>query len=143
MMLSANAHHARSSRPIAHCLGVTRQSSTSLTRSRDRLERLPCRNSAAVTYPTDVGEYAEEPEQPSTSGRRQWSEQEEKQARLRGKVFLTLSMALATPLFCVMFAMFPFVWLFDRSRRRAEHFMNKIWAQWSTCLFNRVTVRSV
>jgi hypothetical protein len=97
-----------------------------------------CRSSAAVAFPTDP---SFQPEKPSQSGRKQWSTDETQKAKRRGKVFLTFSMALAIPLFCIMLAIFPIVWLFDRARRRAEHWINKIWARWSTGPFNKVTVR--
>ena len=75
------------------------------------------------------------------TGRVERGEGETKWARLRGKIFLTFSMTIAVPLFCVMLAIYPFVWLLDRHRRRAEHAVNKFWAWSSTAPFNKVTVR--
>ena len=75
------------------------------------------------------------------SGPKQRSKSEERWAKLRGTLFLTWSMAVAVPLFCTMFIIFPLVWLLDRHRRRAQHFMNKVWAWLSTAPFCTVQVR--
>lgn len=56
-------------------------------------------------------------------------------------MFLTLSMVMAVPLFVCMVAMTPLVMLFDRARRRPQHWVNKLWAQLSCGLFTRVKVR--
>jgi hypothetical protein len=104
----------------------------------ERREHWECLSTASVSLPQDP---SFQPEEPSQSGRKQWSEEETQKAKRRGKVFLTFSMAIAIPLFCIMLAIFPIVWLFDRARRRAEHWINKIWAKWSTGPFNKVTVR--
>ena len=50
-------------------------------------------------------------------------------------------MLMAIPFFCMMLILFPFVMLFDKFRRRAEHLVNKIWAVLSTLPFNKVVVR--
>lgn len=63
-------------------------------------------------------------------------------ARLRALLFFTWSMILAVPFFCVMLAIQPFVLLFDKHRRRAQHGVNKLWARLSLLPFNAVEVRT-
>ena len=78
--------------------------------------------------------------EPAPSGRRDRTAGEARWAKIRGTVFLTFSMTIAVPLFCVMLLIYPVVWLFDRHRRRAEHLVNKFWAWCSCAPFNRVKV---
>ena len=53
-------------------------------------------------------------------------------ASIKGFIFYTTTFALALPLFAAMLILAPFVWLFDRHRRLAQHFVNNIWAKVST-----------
>jgi hypothetical protein len=76
-----------------------------------------------------------------THGPTERTQQETKTAKLRAYMFFTFSMAVAIPFFCLMLAIFPFVFAFDRFRRRAEHLANKVWAVISTLPFNKVVVR--
>lgn len=113
-----------------------------------RLQNVRAACSDPVRSPVSCGATAStfpdsfQPEEPSQSGRKKRSESELKWAKLRGTVFLTFSMAIAIPLFCIMLAIYPLVWIFDRHRRRAEHMVNKFWAWSSTVPFNKVTVRA-
>ena len=56
-------------------------------------------------------------------------------ASVRAFAFYVVTFALALPLFLVMAAIFVPVWLLDRDRRRAMHFVNNVWANLSTLLF--------
>jgi 1-acyl-sn-glycerol-3-phosphate acyltransferase len=61
-------------------------------------------------------------------------------ARARAIAFFLTSFSLAVPLITIMAIMFPFVWVFDRTRRSALSFCNDIWATVSTGLFFPVEV---
>lgn len=65
---------------------------------------------------------------------------EVRRAKLRAKLFFTLSMGLAIPLFILMSIIYPAVMLLDRYRRRIEHVANKVWAVMSTLPFVQVQV---
>jgi len=62
-------------------------------------------------------------------------------ARIRAIAFFATSFTLAIPLICVMVVIFPFVYAFDRTRRRGLSFCNDVWATTSTSLFFKVDVR--
>ena len=61
-------------------------------------------------------------------------------ASVKGFMFYTTTFLLALPLFAIMLALTPFVLLFDKHRRLAQHFVNNIWAKISTLLYYRVQV---
>lgn len=75
-----------------------------------------------------------------TSGPAHRTEEEIRRAKMRAKLFFTISMGLAVPLFFLMSIMYPVVMLLDRYRRRAEHLANKAWAALSTLPFVQVQV---
>ena len=60
---------------------------------------------------------------------------------MKGFVFYTTTFLLALPLFAIMLLLSPFVLLFDKHRRLAQHFVNNIWAKVSTLLYYRVQVK--
>ena len=53
-------------------------------------------------------------------------------------VFWTFLMSL--PLICVLIAVCPFVYLFDRKRRRLSHSINQLWSWVSILPFFRVKI---
>ena len=61
-------------------------------------------------------------------------------ASVKGFIFYTTTFLLALPLFVVMLALTPFVLLFDKHRRLAQHFVNDVWAKISTLLYYRIQV---
>jgi len=61
-------------------------------------------------------------------------------SRIRAIAFFATSFTLAIPLICIMALMFPFCWVFDRTRRSALSFVNDVWATVSTSLFFPVKV---
>ena len=61
-------------------------------------------------------------------------------ASVKGFMFYTTTFMLALPLFAIMLLLTPFVLLFDKHRRLAQHFVNNIWAKISTLLYYRVQV---
>ena len=61
-------------------------------------------------------------------------------ASVKAFIFYTTTFLLALPLFAVMLALTPFVLLFDKHRRLAQHSVNDIWAKISTFLYYRVQV---
>ena len=63
-------------------------------------------------------------------------------ASVKGFIFYTTTFLLALPLFAIMLLLTPFVLLFDKHRRLAQHFVNNIWAKVSTLLYYRVQVHS-
>lgn len=63
-------------------------------------------------------------------------------ASVKGFIFYTTTFILALPLFAIMLLLSPFVLLFDKHRRLAQHFVNNIWAKVSTLLYYRVRVRT-
>ena len=87
-----------------------------------------------------VGAFGAQPNPAQSEGPAQRTENEVKNAKLRAVLFFTISMALAIPLFLVMYVMYPVVMLVDRYRRKAEHFANKVWAILSTILFVEIKV---
>jgi 1-acyl-sn-glycerol-3-phosphate acyltransferase len=74
---------------------------------------------------------------------RLWSDDEEDVsivAVLRCVMFTLWTFALAIPLFLTMCLMFPFVYVFDKTRRNALSFVNDVWAVCSTTPFVKITV---
>lgn len=63
-------------------------------------------------------------------------------ASVKGFIFYTTTFLLALPLFAIMLLLSPFVLLFDKHRRLAQHFVNNIWAKVSTLLYYRVQVHT-
>ena len=61
-------------------------------------------------------------------------------ASVKGFTFYTTTLLLALPLFAIMLVLTPFVLLFDKHRRLAQHFVNNMWAKVSTLLYYRVQV---
>mmetsp|Transcript_26947 Transcript_26947/g.67878 ORF Transcript_26947/g.67878 Transcript_26947/m.67878 type:complete len:339 (+) Transcript_26947:152-1168(+) len=61
-------------------------------------------------------------------------------ASVRAIFFYAFTLITAIPLFVLMVAIFPFVWLFDKYKRTAEHMMNNVWAKLSTTPFYRVEI---
>ena len=51
-----------------------------------------------------------------------------------------MTFLLALPLFAIMLMLTPFVLLFDKHRRLAQHFVNNMWARVCTLLYYRVQV---
>ena len=63
-------------------------------------------------------------------------------AHLRALLFFSWTLILAVPMFfLLMLPVFPFVWIWDRTHRTAEHVVNNIWAVMSTLPFFWVEVR--
>jgi len=60
--------------------------------------------------------------------------------RVRAAFFFVWTLLLSIPLFSLMAAIFPAVWVFDRLLRRGEHAMNTVWAFLSGFPFYRVEV---
>jgi 1-acyl-sn-glycerol-3-phosphate acyltransferase len=60
--------------------------------------------------------------------------------RVRAAFFFVWTLLLSIPLFSLMAAIFPAVWVFDRLLRRGEHAMNTAWAFLSGFPFYRVEV---
>ncbi len=63
-------------------------------------------------------------------------------ASVKGFIFYATTFLLALPLFAIMLLLSPFVLLFDKHRRLAQHFVNNIWAKVSTLLYYRVQVHA-
>ena len=61
-------------------------------------------------------------------------------ASVKGFIFYTTTFLLALPLFAIMLLLAPFVALFDKHRRLAQHFVNNIWAKVSTTPYYGVQV---
>ncbi|BBN03639.1 1-acyl-sn-glycerol-3-phosphate acyltransferase [Marchantia polymorpha subsp. ruderalis] len=63
--------------------------------------------------------------------------------KLRALCFYLWTYVLAVPLFAVMAVLQPFVLLFDKQRRTAHHFVNRIWATLTTSLFYKVEIEGL
>ena len=61
-------------------------------------------------------------------------------ATLKGALFYAVTFTLAVPLFVTMLALALPVRLLDPIRRRAQHWVNNVWAKVSTGIFYRVTI---
>ena len=61
-------------------------------------------------------------------------------ARVRAVAFFAWTLLLSLPLFLVMLAVFPVVWVSDRRRRTLEHAVNHLWACLTTLPFFRIKV---
>ena len=124
------------------CAGSARRPSVAApresgVRTNTRKRHVACSDAAAGALPGLRSQSEAEP-----SGRREHTDSQRTWAKVRGTIFLTLSMAIATPLFTIMLITFPLVWLFDRHRRRFEHWVNKVWAWCSVAPFHKVQVRN-
>lgn len=63
-------------------------------------------------------------------------------ASIKGFIFYTTTLLLALPLFVIMLLLAPFVAVFDKHRRLAQHFVNNLWAKVSTLPYYGVEVRT-
>ena len=61
-------------------------------------------------------------------------------ASVKGFIFYATTFLLALPLFAIMLMLAPFVVVFDKHRRLAQHFVNNIWAKVSTTPYYSVQV---
>jgi 1-acyl-sn-glycerol-3-phosphate acyltransferase len=61
-------------------------------------------------------------------------------ALVKGAAFYAVTFALAVPLFITMCVLAPFVTVLDPIRRRAQHWVNNVWAKVSTGIFYRVRI---
>ena len=61
-------------------------------------------------------------------------------AGVRATFFYLTTFAFATPLFLVMLAVYPFVLVLDKFRRRGEHVVNNIWAKLTTLFYYPVKI---
>ncbi|KAK9808655.1 hypothetical protein WJX72_001338 [[Myrmecia] bisecta] len=61
-------------------------------------------------------------------------------AGIKGLLFYLWTFSLSLPLFVTMLVLAPFVAIFDKHRRLAQHFVNNIWAKVSTWPFYRVRI---
>jgi 1-acyl-sn-glycerol-3-phosphate acyltransferase len=64
-------------------------------------------------------------------------------AAVRAICFYLTTFVFATPLFCFMLLAYPFVMLFDKYRRRAEHIINTLWAKLTTLFYYPVTIHGL
>ena len=127
----------RRTQPWVRCTGVSRRSCAERGARHQRdLTRTQC--TASISF--DPG-YFSDGDYVGDQGPRERTKQEVGRAKFRAIMFFTFSMAIAIPLFCLMLILYPFVMIFDKFRRRAEHLVNKIWAVLSTIPFNKVVVR--
>ncbi|GJP53347.1 hypothetical protein CLOM_g12506 [Closterium sp. NIES-68] len=55
--------------------------------------------------------------------------------RFRAILFYLVTLIIATPLFLLMLVVQPFVLLVDRTKRRAQHVINNVWANTTTAVF--------
>ncbi|CAI5949509.1 unnamed protein product [Closterium sp. NIES-64] len=55
--------------------------------------------------------------------------------RFRAILFYLVTLIIATPLFVLMLVVQPFVLLLDRTKRRAQHVINNVWANTTTAVF--------
>ncbi|KAK3236809.1 hypothetical protein CYMTET_53070 [Cymbomonas tetramitiformis] len=62
---------------------------------------------------------------------------------VRAIMFYLSTVAIAVPLFVIMCVIHPFVILFDKYRRRAQHMVNDIWANLTTALFYPIEVEGL
>ncbi|CAI5463393.1 unnamed protein product [Closterium sp. Yama58-4] len=53
----------------------------------------------------------------------------------RAILFYLVTLIIATPLFVIMLVLQPFVLLLDRTKRRAQHLINNVWANTTTAVF--------
>ncbi|CAM0956612.1 unnamed protein product [Alopecurus aequalis] len=64
-------------------------------------------------------------------------------SRIRGVFFYTVTAVVAIFLFIVMVGVHPLVILFDRYRRRAQHYIAKIWATLSISMFYKLEIEGM
>ncbi|CAI7923957.1 unnamed protein product [Closterium sp. NIES-53] len=55
--------------------------------------------------------------------------------KFRAILFYLVTLIIATPLFVLMLIVQPFVLLLDRTKRRAQHVINNVWANTTTAVF--------
>ncbi|KAK4763238.1 hypothetical protein SAY86_009006 [Trapa natans] len=60
--------------------------------------------------------------------------------KMRGVCFYAVTAVVAIFLFQLMLVAHPFVLLFDRYKRKAHHFVAKIWSIWSVAPFYRIEI---
>lgn len=65
------------------------------------------------------------------------------QQRVRAFCFYVTTYTVAFPLFFVMLLVQPFVLMFDRHKRKAQHFINKIWASLTILLFYKAEIEGL
>lgn len=63
--------------------------------------------------------------------------------RVRAFCFYVTTYIVALPLFFVMLFVQPFVLIFDKHKRKAQHFINKIWASLSILLFYKAEIEGL
>eukprot|EP00250_Pteridium_aquilinum_P016621 c23201_g1_i1 orf=829-1536(-) len=63
--------------------------------------------------------------------------------RVRAFCFYATTYAVALPLFFVMLLVQPFVLIFDKHKRKAQHFINKIWASLTILLFYKAEIEGL
>ena len=63
--------------------------------------------------------------------------------KVRAFCFYVTTYIVALPLFCVMLLMQPFVLVFDRHRRKAQHFINKIWSHLTILFFYKAEIHGL
>lgn len=122
--------------PWIRCTGVPRPACPATPPVQRQLTRTQC----AAAIPFEPG--FSDDDYVGSDGPRERSKEDVGRAKFRAIMFFTCSMLMAIPFFCMMLILFPFVMIFDKFRRRAEHLVNKIWAVLSTLPFNKVVVRS-
>jgi 1-acyl-sn-glycerol-3-phosphate acyltransferase len=63
--------------------------------------------------------------------------------KVRAFCFYVTTYVVALPLFFVMLLMQPFVLAFDRHRRKAQHFINKIWSHLTILFFYKTEIHGL
>lgn len=63
--------------------------------------------------------------------------------RVRAFCFYITTYVVALPLFFVMLLVQPFVLIFDKHKRKAQHFINKIWASLTILLFYKAEIEGL
>ncbi|CAL8469963.1 g9505 [Coccomyxa elongata] len=91
---------------------------------RQEKQQAVCSTAGAVAAPFD--------DAGASPGSRGMSRLADTLASIKGFIFYTTTFLLALPLFAIMLLLSPFVALFDKHRRLAQHFVNNIWAKIST-----------
>lgn len=122
--------------PWVRCTGVRRPACPGTPPCQRDLTRTQC--SASIAF--DPGSFSDG-DYVGDEGPRQRTTEDVGRAKFRAILFFTFSMVMAIPFFCLMLILYPFVLVFDKFRRRAEHLVNKVWAVLSTIPFSKVVVR--
>lgn len=63
--------------------------------------------------------------------------------RVRAFCFYITTYIVAVPLFFIMLFVQPFVLMFDKHKRKAQHFINKIWANLTILLFYKAEIEGL